>query len=74
VSEKGEFVIIFGQITETTVSVPPPDDEVAVLFGQITESGSLRSRRAVIKAVATELGLSVRFVYDALERAKKQPA
>jgi 16S rRNA C1402 (ribose-2'-O) methylase RsmI len=75
VPERGEFVVIFGQITEYDGSTMHFDDaQIAVLFGQITESAAFDSRRAVIKAVATELGLSVRSVYDALERAKKQPA
>lgn len=75
VPDRGEFVVIFGQTTESYTPATDLDDaQIAVLFGQITESAALSSRRAVIKAVATELGLSVRSVYDALERAKKQPA
>jgi 16S rRNA (cytidine1402-2'-O)-methyltransferase len=75
VPERGEFVIVFGQKTESTAAgVPPSDKEIAVLFGQITENPEFSSRRAAIKAVAEELGLSVRTVYDALERAKTQPA
>ncbi len=78
VPERGEFVIIFGQITEIDrvglANSTPCDSDIAVLFGQITESAEIGTRRAAVKAVAEALGLSVRTVYDALERAKKQPA
>jgi 16S rRNA (cytidine1402-2'-O)-methyltransferase len=75
VPERGEFVLVFGQKTEHGSSAAPPSDTViADMFGQMTDLGSSGSRRAAIKAVAAELGVSVRTVYDALERAKTQPA
>ena len=75
VPERGEFVVILGQITNADESQPPPNDsEIALLFGQITDSKDVVSRRAAMKTVADELGLPVRTVYAALERAKKQPA
>jgi 16S rRNA C1402 (ribose-2'-O) methylase RsmI len=75
VPERGEFVIIFGQIAKSAGKVDVPDDtRIAALFGHITESNANPSRRAAVKAVATELGIPSRTVYEALERAKKQPA
>jgi 16S rRNA (cytidine1402-2'-O)-methyltransferase len=75
VPERGEFVIVFGQKTNAKASVAPPSDQaVADCFGRMTDNPALGSRRAAIKAVAQELGISVRTVYDALERAKTQPA
>ena len=75
VPERGEFVVVIGQTTKIAKSAElPTDEEVAELFSQITENAALGSRRAVVKAVADELGVPVRSVYAALERAKKQPA
>jgi hypothetical protein len=50
------------------------DSEIVVLFGQIAEDGSVLSRREALRIVAEQLGLPVRAVYQALERAKTQPA
>jgi len=75
VPERGEFVVVFGQTTNLKpTQVSPTDQEIAISFGRIAESESFGSRRAAAKVVAEELGISVRTVYDALERAKKQPA
>lgn len=69
--EIGEFVVIVGQSTNTTVaSVAMDDSSIAVLFGELTKSGAASSRRGIVKAVAERLGLPVKTVYDALERAK----
>ncbi len=75
VPERGEFVILFGQITEPIQPQSmPPEAEAVSLFGQITEHAEFKTRREAVKAVAEQLGIPVRAVYDALERAKKQPA
>lgn len=68
---KGEFVIIIGQSTESSnAPAPPSDASIADVFGEMTASGPARSKRAAVKAVAERLGLSVKTVYDALERVK----
>jgi 16S rRNA (cytidine1402-2'-O)-methyltransferase len=78
--ERGEFVIIIGQTTESvpldhgtdgTRSHPPHlDAEVAAIFCDLTKSGQYESRRATVRAVAERLALSTKAVYQALERAK----
>ena len=85
VMERGEFVIIIGQTTENTrssglhpssgvESAKQPSAlsaaEIRRLFGEMTESGAGPTRRAVVRSLATQLGLSVKKVYEALERAK----
>ncbi len=75
VPERGEFVIVFGYSTETdAVAKEFGDQDVAVVFGQIADRGGFETRRDAVKAVAEQLGIPVRSVYSALERAKKQPA
>jgi 16S rRNA (cytidine1402-2'-O)-methyltransferase len=74
VPERGEFVVVFGQTTEITAVAIPTDDEIALLFGRITEYGTRGSRRTAIRDVAQQLGIPVRAVFAALERAKNQPA
>ena len=73
--ERGEFVVIFGQSTYSSPAVAfPKDEEIKLVFGQMTNNVSIGSRREAVKAVATHLQIPVKAVYDALERAKKQPA
>ncbi|HUE88621.1 MAG TPA: 16S rRNA (cytidine(1402)-2'-O)-methyltransferase [Vicinamibacterales bacterium] len=76
VLERGEFVVIIGQKTEISATQAGIDDaDIALLFGRITETmPAAATRRATVRAVAAQLGLPVRAVYEALERAKKQPA
>ena len=75
VPERGEFVIVFGQLTESgKPSSEPSEAEAVSLFGRITEQAEFPSRREAVKAVAEQLGIPVRVVYNALERVKKQPA
>ena len=75
VVERGEFVIVIGRITNLGAEGRDIDDsEIVVLFGQIAEDGSVLSRREALRIVAKQLGLPVRAVYQALERAKTQPA
>lgn len=86
--ERGEFVIIIGQITENasasmseidnrTPETPPSLAErqvdaaaIAAKFGEMTKHHQFSSRRAAIKAVAEDLDLPAKTVYNALERAK----
>jgi 16S rRNA (cytidine1402-2'-O)-methyltransferase len=85
VMERGEFVIIIGQtpkidrLSDVATRVSPDgadplgtvnDAEIQRLFGEMTESGTGPTRRAVVRSVAVQLGLSVKKVYEALERAK----
>jgi 16S rRNA (cytidine1402-2'-O)-methyltransferase len=73
--ERGEFVVIFCQSTESAPAKSPSSDEqVQAIFGQMTNAGTPGSRRELVKAVAKQLQMPVKAVYDALERAKKQPA
>jgi 16S rRNA (cytidine1402-2'-O)-methyltransferase len=75
VLERGEFVVIIGQKPELAAAQEPRSDaEIAALFWRITNSVATGSRRAAVKVVAEQLGISARTVYDALERAKKLPA
>jgi 16S rRNA (cytidine1402-2'-O)-methyltransferase len=74
VTDRGEFVVIFGQSTDIASAAEHTDAEIAALFGQITATGRAGSRRDAIRGVAEQLELSVSAVYDALERAKRQPA
>jgi 16S rRNA (cytidine1402-2'-O)-methyltransferase len=70
---KGEFTVVvgpIGQIAEHALAgASAPDRDVAGLFGHITDSGSM-SRREAIRATARRLGIPVRQVYAAIERAK----
>lgn len=86
--ERGEFVIIIGQITENNAALVPESgrmspvtspplvetqvdaDKIAARFGEMTELRQFPSRRAAIKAVAEDLDLPAKTVYNALERAK----
>jgi 16S rRNA (cytidine1402-2'-O)-methyltransferase len=67
----GEFVFVIpaseGNHSER---VPPDDAEICRRFGQITENAAL-SRRDAVKQVAESLGLAPKYVYDAIERAKR---
>jgi 16S rRNA (cytidine1402-2'-O)-methyltransferase len=73
--ERGEFVIVFGRMAKSALGYNVPDDSrISALFGQITGSTEIPNRRSAIKAVATQLGIPSKTVYQALERAKKQPA
>lgn len=74
VPARGEFVIVFGQIANLTPAAPPAPAEIVAEFGRLTENGGFASRREVVKAVAEQLGVSVRDVYETLERVKRQPA
>jgi 16S rRNA (cytidine1402-2'-O)-methyltransferase len=75
VQERGEFVIVIGQTTENvSARAIPADEEIARVFGQTADKSAVGTRRDAVKAVAQQLGISVRTVYDALERAKKPPA
>ncbi len=75
IPERGEFVVIFGQTAKLKTPGEVPDDTyIATLFGQITELDENPNRRSAVKAVATQLGIPSKTVYQALERAKKQPA
>ena len=75
VVERGEFAIVIGQITNSKAGSREIDDaEVVVLFDQIAENASGLSRREALRIVAEQLGLPVKAVYEALERAKTQPA
>jgi 16S rRNA (cytidine1402-2'-O)-methyltransferase len=68
---RGEFVVIIGQSTVTNELPQPDDSEIARVFGEMTNNGAAAgSRRQAVKAVAERLGLPVKTVYDALERAK----
>ena len=74
VREKGEIVLILGPTTKTAASAATPSDaQVAHLFGQLTANGLSTSRRAAIKAVAAQLGVSTKAVFEALERTKSHP-
>lgn len=68
---RGEFVLIIrpSENTPGALDHQPDDSRVLQVFGQITENGSL-NRRAAVKRVAQQLGLSARQVYLAVERAK----
>jgi 16S rRNA (cytidine1402-2'-O)-methyltransferase len=83
--QRGEFVILVGPTTNIvggrdrnpdtvlgSSEIPSliTDEQIAVLFGEITKQNQHHSRRAAIKAVALQLGLPARDVYNALERAK----
>jgi 16S rRNA (cytidine1402-2'-O)-methyltransferase len=75
VPERGEFVVVFGQMALLTPAVAPPHDKhIALVFGQLTNNTQPESRREAVRAVAKQLQIPVKAVYDALERAKKQPA
>jgi hypothetical protein len=51
-------------------SAPVNPRIAAQLFGDLTKTGTMTSRREVVRAVAHKLGVSTKAVYDALERAK----
>jgi len=77
-----ELIRLFNQpIGEFTLIIPPvlvePADSTAITdsqihdcFGQIADSGLARSKRDSARAVAEQLNLSTKRVYDALERVK----
>jgi len=84
---RGTIPEVLGLLTalrgEMTVVVAPPpepapegrtaasDREIWMRFCQKTDSGHA-TRRAVIGAIAQDLGMATRAVYDAVERAKKR--
>jgi 16S rRNA (cytidine1402-2'-O)-methyltransferase len=71
--ERGEFVIILGALeSPPQPDAVPSDDEIAAVFGQLTKEDEAATRRDAVRAVATQLNLSPKAVYDALERAKRQ--
>jgi 16S rRNA (cytidine1402-2'-O)-methyltransferase len=67
----GEFTILVppGDLTENK-SDTASDDDVLTLFGRITESSVGGSKRDVARAVAEELGMSAKQVYEIVERNK----
>ncbi len=68
---KGEFTIVLGPRPRAnrTSDTPPSDVVIAKLFGHKTET-TTGSRRSVIRDIATELGVSAKAVYEAIERHK----
>ena len=67
---RGEYVIILAPTEGGTESrVMPEDEEIAVLFGQIAKM-TTGSRKDAIRGVASRLGISVKHVYEALERSR----
>ncbi len=72
VTPKGEFTVVLGpaQTSDRRSDPTPPDARIAAIFCQKTEFGSA-SRRAAIKEIATELRLSSKAVYEAIERYKR---
>ncbi len=66
---KGEFVLILAPQLRTEVA-EPTDEQIALLFGQSTENDGLVGRKAAIRAVAQQLQISAKAVFDALERVK----
>ena len=67
----GEFVIVIPPADPTTSQIEAPADaDILALFGQITEMGCGRRREAV-RQVAETLKLPTKYVYEAIERAKK---
>jgi 16S rRNA (cytidine1402-2'-O)-methyltransferase len=66
---KGEFVLVLAPQVGTEVA-EPTDEQIASLFGQLTESCRFVGRKAAIRAVAQQLQISSKAVFDALERVK----
>jgi 16S rRNA (cytidine1402-2'-O)-methyltransferase len=66
---KGEFVIILAPGTDTEADTPS-DEQVASVFGLMTDSGRFEGRKEAIRAVARQLHISSKAVFDALERVK----
>ena len=71
VPPRGEFVVLVGPREvagdEREAAHTPSDAEIAARFGRTT---NYTSRREAVRAVAGQLGLPVKHVYEALERAK----
>jgi 16S rRNA (cytidine1402-2'-O)-methyltransferase len=66
---RGEFVLIFCPVTDTSSTVVS-DDKIVDIFGRTTESQP-GSRRDAIRETARSLGVSQKIVYTALERRKQ---
>ena len=66
---KGEFVLILAPEVAREVA-EPTDEQIATIFGRITENGGFDGRKAAIRAVAQQLQISSKSVFDALERVK----
>jgi 16S rRNA (cytidine1402-2'-O)-methyltransferase len=67
---QGEFVALIPPLG--IIDAParaPSDEEIRVIFGQLTNLKTL-GRRAAIREVAIQAGLSPNAVYEALERCK----
>ena len=72
VTEKGEFTIVVGPLTNSVPTASrPSDEEIAEIFGVMTNVGRA-TRRAAVSVTARRLGLSTRDVYAAIERAKNR--
>ena len=71
ITSKGEVTVIVGPAAnpETEARRLPTDAEVVHEFGQLTDPDL--SRREKTRLVGTQLGVSQRFVYEALERGFK---
>jgi hypothetical protein len=69
ITARGEYVIILAPVAEAAVDTPT-DEHVASLFGHMTENGGFEARRDAIRAVARQLHISSKAVFDALERVK----
>ena len=68
---KGEFTLILPQQPESqTEAETVGDAEISAEFGQITDLGIVGSRREAIRRVADKLGVSVKAVYESIERTK----
>ena len=71
-SPRGEFTVVVSPPDETdkTGCRTPEDRDIWTEFCQMTETGA-SSRRQVIGAIARKYGLSVKTVYETVERVKK---
>jgi 16S rRNA (cytidine1402-2'-O)-methyltransferase len=68
---KGEFTLVVPRVESTsTVGKEPSDDQIALEFGQITATGEYGSRREAVRRTADKLAMSVKAVYQSLERSK----
>jgi 16S rRNA (cytidine1402-2'-O)-methyltransferase len=69
---RGELTVLleFGHSTELTRPPPPDASQIQSIFGDLTNNNAL-SRRGAISEIARKYGMSVRDVYEAIEKSKK---